>query len=440
MRVRVAEDAWSCPQRLVEVDLTCWVALNPPSPVVLSDTNTTLLSQPQMRVTMCSHLFILAAAVGVARLVLPVESLESPSATPNASLLSTPRANRATTIAIASTTDTTSTCPAVPLVPLVPKPRNRGFNSADASGDTATILGSTCVGPPVLSDQCASFSDRSFYKVLVGNCTNVPPSARATVRSKSSVVLGVGLAPTVGNQLCLATVSEHMNACCTDDLCDVYPCDINVSSDDDDDDGSSSLWSSPPFFQPNSTTILADSYVNDCTMDCMLSVGSCPTTHANDRTTLSVAESNIWHHPNNIPTHPSSSSSVDIIHDNHAVSYSTVSFVTTTHAGWTDSACSLSNLCANTSVSCQPNDVVTVLATATALFSVFLLATDQHFSVPICVMLSLAYWSSALWITWGVSLVVGGTLIVVAIFLRRSIVLFPIAGTTPAPCSRSHLC
>jgi hypothetical protein len=396
-----------------------------------------------MRVTMCSHLFILAAAVGVAHLVLPAESLEAPSSTPNASLLSTPRADNATTTDIASTTDTSSTCPVWPLVPSVPELRNRGFNSVDASGDTATILGSTCVGPPVLYDQCASLFDCSFYELLVFNCTNIPPSTRAAVRS--SVVLGVGLASTVGNQLCLASVSEHMIACCTDDLCDVYPCDINASSKDD--DGSSSLWSSPPFFQLNSTTILADSHVNDCTMDCMLSVGSCPTTHANDRTTLSVAESNIWHRANNIPTHHSSSSSVDIIirgdpesrDDVHPGTYSTVRFVTTTHAGWTDSACSLSNLCANTSASCQPNDVVTVLATATALFSVFLLATDQHFPVPICVMMSLAYWRSALWIAWGVSLVVGGTLIVVAITLRRSIVLFPMGGTIPSPLSLSLL-
>eukprot|EP00038_Savillea_parva_P004881 m.144555 g.144555 ORF g.144555 m.144555 type:complete len:568 (+) comp11602_c0_seq4:892-2595(+) len=383
-----------------------------------------------MRVAMCSHLFILAAAVGVARLVLPVESLESPSATPNASLLSTPRADSATTTDIASTTDTTSTCPVWPLVPSVPEPRNRGFNSADASGDIATILGSTCVGPPALYDQCASFSEGSFYELLVGNSTNVPPSARATVRSKSSVVLGVGLAPTVGNQLCLASVSEHMIACCTDDLCDVYPCDINASSNDD--DGTSSIWSSPPFFQLNSTAILADSHVIDCTMDCMLSVGSCPTTHANDRTTLSVAESNIWHRAYNIPIHHSRSNSVDIIRgdpesrdEDHAGAYSTVSFVTTTHVEWTDSACALFNLYANTSASCQPNNVVTVLATATALFSVFLLATDQHFPVPICVMLSLGYWRSVLWIAWGVSLVVGVTLVMAGVVCRNTVLLFP---------------
>jgi hypothetical protein len=439
MRVRVVEEARSCLQRLVTVDLTWWVALNPPSPVVLSDTNTTLPSQPQMRVTMCSQFFILAAALGVVHLVLPVDASGPPSTTLNASLLSAPRANRATTIDIASTTDTTSTCPAVPLVPLVPEPRNRGFNSADASGDTATILGSTCVGPPVLSDQCASFSDRSFYKLLVGNCTNVPPSARATVRSKLSVVLGVGLAPTVGNQLCLASVSEHMIACCTDDLCDVYPCDINASSNDD--DGTSSLWSSPPFFQLNSTAILADSHVNDCTMDCMLSVGSCPTVYTIDRTALSVAESNIWHRAYNIPTHHSSLSSVDITirgdpesrDEDHAGAYSTVSSVTTTHVEWTDSACALFNLYANTSASCQPNDVVTVLATATALFSVFLLATDQHFPVPICVMLSLAYWSSALWIAWGVSAISGGILIIVVLVCRETVLLFGDRNEVHAP-------
>jgi len=167
-------------------------------------------------------------------------------------------------------------------------------------------------------------------------------------------------------------------------------------------------------------------------MDCMLSVGSCPATHANDRTTLSVAESKMWHRANNICTHHSSSSSVDIIihsdlecrDDDHAGTYSTLSCVTTTHAGWTDSACTLSSLFANTSPSCRPNDVVTVLATATAVFSVFLLATDQHFPVPICVMLSLAYWSSALWVVWGVSVVSGGTLILVGVFCRSTALLF----------------
>jgi hypothetical protein len=391
---------------------------------------------------MCSHLFILAAALGVAHLVLPVESLEAPSATPNASLLSTPRADNATTNDIASTTDTSSTCPVCPLVPSVPEPRNRGFNSADASGDIATILGSTCVGPPALYDQCASFSECSFYELLVFKCTNVSSSA-CDVRSL--VVQYFGFDPTVDNQLCQTSVTEHMTACCTDDLCDVYPCEINASSDED--GGSSSPSNSPPFFQLNSKTILADSHVTDCTMDCMLSVGSCPATHANDRTTLSVAESKMWHRANNISTHHSSSSSVDFIirgdlecrDDDHAGTYSTVSCVTTTHAGWTDSACRLSNLFANTSASCQPNDVVTVLATATALFSVFLLATDQHFPVPICVMLSLTCWSSALWIAWGVSLFVGGTLMVLVITLRRSIVLFPIAGTTPPPRSCCYL-
>jgi hypothetical protein len=378
-----------------------------------------------MRVTMCSHLFILAAALGVAHLVLPVESLEAPSATPNASLLSTPRADNATTNDIASTTDTTSTCPVCPLVPSVPEPRNRGFNSADASGDTATILGSTCVGPPALYDQCASFSECSFYELLVFKCTNVSSSACAV---RSLVVQYFGFDPTVDNQLCQTSVTEHMIACC---LCDVYPRDINASSNDD--DGMTSLWSSPPIFQLNSKTILADRHMNDCTMDCMPSVGSCPTTHANDRTTLSVAESNIWHQTNNISTHHSRSNSVDIIirgdpesrDEDHAGAYSTVRFVTTTYAGWTDSACSLSNLCANTSASCQPNDVVTVLATATALFSVFLLATDQHFPVPICVMLSLAYWSSVLWIAWGVSLVVGVTLVMAGVVCRNTVLLFP---------------
>jgi hypothetical protein len=391
-----------------------------------------------MRVTMCSHLFILAAAVGVARLVLPVESLESPSATPNASLLSTPRADNTTTNDIASTTDTSSTCTVWPLVPFVPEPRNRGFNSADASGDTATILGSTCVGPPALYDQCASFSECSFYELLVFKCTNVSSSACAV---RSLVVQYFGFDPTVINQLCQTTVTEHMTACCTDDLCDVYPCEINASSDED--GGSSSPSSSPPFFQLNSKTILADSHVNDCTIGPTFHTVSYPTIYAIDRTTLSVAESNVWHRANNISTHHSSSSSVDIIRsvlecrdEDHAGAYSTVSFVTTTHVEWTDSACALFNLYANTSASCQPNDVVTVLATATALFSVFLLATDQHFPVSICVMLSLANWSSALWITWGVSLVVGGALIVLAGACHGSLLLFPAkagpAGTTLA--------
>jgi hypothetical protein len=394
-----------------------------------------------MRVTMCSQFFILAAALGVVHLVLPVDASGPPSTTLNASLLSAPRVNRATTTDIPSTPDTSSTCPVWPLVPFVPEPRNRGFNSADASGDTATILGSTCVGPPALYDQCASFSECSFCELLVFKCTNVSSSACAV---RSLVVQYFGFDPTVINQLCQTTVTEHMTACCTDDLCDVYPCEINASSDED--GGSSSPSNSPPFFQLNSKTILADSHVNDCTIGPMFHTVSYPTIYAIDRTTLSVAESNIWHRANNMSTRHSSSSSVDIIRgvlkcrdEDHAGAYLTVSFVTTTHVEWTDSACALFNLYANTTASCQPNDVVTVLATATALFSVFLLATDQHFPVPICVMLSLAYWSSALWIGWGVSLVVGGTLIVVAITLRRSIVLFPMGGTTPPPHSRCFL-
>ena len=44
-------------------------------------------------------------------------------------------------------------------------------------------------------------------------------------------------------------------------------------------------------------------------------------------------------------------------------------------------------------------------------------------------MLSLAYWSSVLWIAWGVSLVVGVTLVMAGVVCRNTVLLFP---ETPA--------
>jgi hypothetical protein len=230
-----------------------------------------------------------------------------------------------------------------------------------------------------------------------------------------------------------------MIACCTDDLCDVYPCDINASSDDD--GGSSSPSNSPPFFQLNSKTILTDSHMNGCTIGLMSFNVSYLTSHAIDRTMVLVGESNMWHRANNIPTHHSSSSAGDVIirddlecrDDDHAGTYSTVSCVTTTRAGWTACANSLTYLCANTSASTEAHDVVTVLAIAMAFFGVFLMTADQHFPVPICAILTLVYWASVLWI---VSPIVGGTLIVLAGSWHGSLLLFPAkagpAGTSLA--------
>jgi hypothetical protein len=67
--------------------------------------------------------------------------------------------------------------------------------------------------------------------------------------------------------------------------------------------------------------------------------------------------------------------------------------------------------------------VITVLATAMAFFGLFLMAMDQHFRWCICALLSMAYWSSALWIAWSVSSV-GGELLLLAGVCRGAVLLF----------------
>jgi hypothetical protein len=67
----------------------------------------------------------------------------------------------------------------------------------------------------------------------------------------------------------------------------------------------------------------------------------------------------------------------------------------------------------------------------------YLLAFDLHFALPVCAALSLAYWCSALWVGWSLSLIVGGGLVAVAVAMRRSWLLFP-RETLPPPHTRTH--
>jgi len=60
-----------------------------------------------------------------------------------------------------------------------------------------------------------------------------------------------------------------------------------------------------------------------------------------------------------------------------------------------------------------------------ACVGLYLLAFDLHFALPVCAALSLAYWCSALWVGWSLSLIVGGGLVAVAVAMRRSWLLFP---------------
>ena len=66
-----------------------------------------------------------------------------------------------------------------------------------------------------------------------------------------------------------------------------------------------------------------------------------------------------------------------------------------------------------------------VWAWATAVAGVWMLVTDRHFWWPVCAALSLNYWSAVAWIGYSVSTEVGAALAVLAVTVRRSMLLFP---------------
>ena len=386
-----------------------------------------------MRFTMCSHFFILAAALGVAHLVLPVESLESPSATPNASLLSTPRADSATTTDIASTTVIASSS-TWPLDRSIYVLRNRSVHSVVACSDNVRfVLGA--VGSRAL---CGRRTDSTNITVTPTELLDVSSSGHAVI---FSVVQSANLTPTIGNQLWWTAVSKHMTiargACA---LRDVDACCIDE-------------WASMITIRAASdrSTVFADSQVDDCV------AGSCVTVHDTvshtadnvsspsfdllARTTLTLAKLKAIQRANNVFTLYSNLTTVDIsvggeleytvgrltwplstshwVDDLNTSAFLPMLFLTATHVPNTNS---VPTSCTNPSVNAQLR-VITALATAMAFFGFFLMGTGQHFRWWICVLLSSAYWSSALWISWSVS-VVGGVLLLLAGVCRGAVLLF----------------
>ena len=69
--------------------------------------------------------------------------------------------------------------------------------------------------------------------------------------------------------------------------------------------------------------------------------------------------------------------------------------------------------------------IANVPAVVMACVGLYLLAFDLHFALPVCAALSLAYWCSALFVGWSLSLIVGGGLVTVAVAMRWSWLLFP---------------
>ncbi len=80
--------------------------------------------------------------------------------------------------------------------------------------------------------------------------------------------------------------------------------------------------------------------------------------------------------------------------------------------------------------------IVTFVASIAAAFvagvGLSLLARNVHFALPVCAVLSLAYWCSALWIGWSTSPIVGVALVAVAVARRRTVLLFPKAESGAA--------
>jgi hypothetical protein len=159
------------------------------------------------------------------------------------------------------------------------------------------------------------------------------------------------------------------------------------------------------------------------------------------RTTLTVAKLKAIQRANNVFTLYSNLTTVDIsvggeleytvgrltwplstshwVDDLNTSAFLPMLFLTATHVPNTNS---VPTSCTNPSVNAQLR-VITALATAMAFFGFFLMGTGQHFRWWICVLLSSAYWSSALWISWSVS-VVGGVLLLLAGVCRGAVLLF----------------
>jgi len=77
---------------------------------------------------------------------------------------------------------------------------------------------------------------------------------------------------------------------------------------------------------------------------------------------------------------------------------------------------------------CEGINPVTACAAwifSTASIGLYWLATDKHFWLPICMVLSFNFWCAATWITWAVNPVSGGSLLLIAVVSRRSPLLFP---------------
>jgi hypothetical protein len=64
-------------------------------------------------------------------------------------------------------------------------------------------------------------------------------------------------------------------------------------------------------------------------------------------------------------------------------------------------------------------------ACTSAIFGVYLLATNQHFQRPVCAALSLNIWCAVAWIAWVMSPEIGAAVAAMAVAVRRSGMLFP---------------
>ena len=86
----------------------------------------------------------------------------------------------------------------------------------------------------------------------------------------------------------------------------------------------------------------------------------------------------------------------------------------------------------NAAIACFFFSITNVTALFTACVGLIILLANRHFRMPLCAAMSLVYWCSALWIGRTISLRVGVALAVVAVAMRRSLLLFP-EGTSPLP-------
>jgi hypothetical protein len=73
--------------------------------------------------------------------------------------------------------------------------------------------------------------------------------------------------------------------------------------------------------------------------------------------------------------------------------------------------------------------IANVAALFTASVGLIMLVANWHFGLLECAALSLAYWCSSLWIGWTMSPLVGVALAVLAVAMRRSVLLFRLPTT-----------